>query len=131
VPGRPEAFTRSGRWTGRSTIRGRAADWRWEARRRRLTRGGGGGGGGTNVGWGWGRSCRRGADRGAAGTDGWALVRTEEEMAAVRAIMGRPNLIGVWAAQKSSPKCLHCCIFVLSCKTLVPYWLVQDTWSGL
>ena len=50
------------------------------------------------------RSCRRGADRGAAGTDGWALVRTEEEMAAVRAIMGRPNLIGVWAAQKSSPK---------------------------
>jgi hypothetical protein len=45
VPGRPEAFTRSGRWTGRSTIRGRAADWRWEAGRRRLTRGGGGGGG--------------------------------------------------------------------------------------
>uniref|UniRef100_A0A804Q787 non-specific serine/threonine protein kinase n=1 Tax=Zea mays TaxID=4577 RepID=A0A804Q787_MAIZE len=31
-----------GWWTGRSTIRGRAADWRWEAGRPRLTRGGGG-----------------------------------------------------------------------------------------
>jgi hypothetical protein len=46
-----------GWWTGQSTIRGRAADWRWEAGRPRLTRGGGG-----EVGertWAWaGERCR-------------------------------------------------------------------------
>jgi hypothetical protein len=68
------------------------------------------------------RSCRRGADRGAAGTDGWALVRTEEETAAVRATMGRPNLIGVWAAPKKQPKTpvlLYYCIVLQNLSTIL------------
>jgi hypothetical protein len=45
-----------GWWTGRSTIHGRAADWRWEAGRRRLTRGGGGEVGERTWAWAGGRT---------------------------------------------------------------------------
>jgi hypothetical protein len=64
VPGRPEAFTRSGRWTGRSTIRGRAADWRWEAA--------------AHAEWGWGRG-RWGNERGLARMDGLDLAKRADD----------------------------------------------------
>ena len=51
-----------------------------------------------------------------------SIVRTEEETTAVRATMGRPNLIGVWAAPKKQPKTpalLYYCIVLQNLSTIL------------